>query len=182
MIPVVSFENVDVIFGPNSASAIQMLNQGHSRDEIFAKTENLVAVHDATLDVNEGQICVLMGLSGSGKSSLIRCVNGLNKIARGHLKVRHDDQEIDLATCDWKTLHDLRTERISMVFQQFALLPWRTVRDNVGLGLELNNVPKDKRNKIVEEKLSLVRLDKWADKFPGELSGGMQQRVSISSA
>jgi glycine betaine/proline transport system ATP-binding protein len=180
--PVVSFENVDVIFGPNPASAIQMLNQGHSRDEIFAKTENLVAVHDATLDVNEGQICVLMGLSGSGKSSLIRCVNGLNKIARGHLKVRHDDQEIDLATCNWKTLHDLRTERISMVFQQFALMPWRTVRDNVGLGLELNNVPKDKLNKIVEEKLSLVRLDKWANKFPRELSGGMQQRVGLARA
>jgi len=180
--PVVSFEHVDVIFGPNPASAIKMLDQGHSRDEIFAKTENLVAVHDATLDVNEGQICVLMGLSGSGKSSLIRCVNGLNKVARGSLKIQHNDKIIDLATCDWSKLHKLRTERISMVFQHFALMPWRTVRDNVGLGLELNNVPKEKRNNIVEEKLTLVRLDKWAEKYPRELSGGMQQRVGLARA
>jgi glycine betaine/proline transport system ATP-binding protein len=180
--PVVSFEHIDVIFGPNTAQAIEMLDQGLDRDEIFAKTENLVAVHDATLEVYEGQICVLMGLSGSGKSSLIRCVNGLNKIARGKLKVRHGDQEVDLATCDWNTLHKLRTERISMVFQQFALMPWRTVRDNVALGLELDGVPKDERNQIVEEKLALVRLVEWADKYPRELSGGMQQRVGLARA
>ena len=180
--PVVSFEHIDVIFGPNPAQAIEMLDQGLDRDEIFAKTENLVAVHDATLEVYEGQICVVMGLSGSGKSSLIRCVNGLNKIARGKLKVQHGDQEVDLAACDWNTLHKLRTERISMVFQQFALMPWRTVRDNVALGLELDGVPKDERNKIVEEKLALVRLVEWADKYPRELSGGMQQRVGLARA
>ncbi|MBW1753040.1 MAG: choline ABC transporter ATP-binding protein [Deltaproteobacteria bacterium] len=180
--PVVSFEHVDVIFGPNPAVAVKMLDQGHNRDEIFAKTENLVAVHDATIDVQEGEICVLMGLSGSGKSSLIRCANGLNKIARGHLNIRHNDTVIDLATCNWNTLHNLRTERISMVFQQFALMPWRTVRNNVALGLELSGVPKNKRHKIVEEKLALVRLDNWADKFPRELSGGMQQRVGLARA
>ena len=180
--PVVSFEHIDVIFGPNPAQAIEMLDQGLDRDEIFAKTENLVAVHDATLEVYEGQICVVMGLSGSGKSSLIRCVNGLNKVARGKLKVQHGDQEVDLAACDWNTLHKLRTERISMVFQQFALMPWRTVRDNVALGLELDGMPKDERNKIVEEKLALVRLVEWADKYPRELSGGMQQRVGLARA
>ena len=180
--PVVSFEHVDVIFGPNPAVAVKMLDQGKNRDEIFTETENLVAVHDATIAVNEGQICVLMGLSGSGKSSLIRCVNGLNKISRGHLNIRHEDQLIDLATCDWGTLHHLRTERISMVFQQFALMPWRTVRDNVAFGLELSGIPKNKRYKIVEEKLALVRLDRWADKFPHELSGGMQQRVGLARA
>ncbi|UCD90409.1 MAG: choline ABC transporter ATP-binding protein [Desulfobacterales bacterium] len=180
--PVVSFEHVDVIFGPNPTVAVDMLDQGKNRDDIFAKTENLVAVHDATIDVQEGEICVLMGLSGSGKSSLIRCVNGLNKITRGHLNIRHKDTLIDLATCDWSTLHNLRTERISMVFQQFALMPWRTVRDNVALGLELSGVPKNKRHQIVEEKLALVRLDNWADKFPRELSGGMQQRVGLARA
>ncbi|MBW1841444.1 MAG: choline ABC transporter ATP-binding protein [Deltaproteobacteria bacterium] len=180
--PVVSFEHVDVIFGPDPASAIEMLDQGLDRDEIFEQTENLVAVHDATLKVREGEICVLMGLSGSGKSSLIRCVNGLNKIARGNLKVQHNGQAIDLATCNWNTLHELRTKRISMVFQQFALMPWRTVRDNVGFGLELSHVPKNQRDKVVEEKLSLVRLDAWADKYPRELSGGMQQRVGLARA
>ena len=182
MIPVVSFENVDVIFGPNPASAIDLLDQGFDRDEIFEQTENLVAVHDATLEVREGEICVLMGLSGSGKSSLIRCVNGLNKVARGHLKIQHNGQAVDLATCNWNTLHKLRTERISMVFQQFALMPWRTVRDNVGFGLELSGVSKEKREKVVEEKLALVRLDAWADKYPRELSGGMQQRVGLARA
>ena len=182
MIPVVSFENVDVIFGPNPASAIDLLGQGFDRDEIFEQTENLVAVHDATLEVREGEICVLMGLSGSGKSSLIRCVNGLNKVARGHLKIRHNGQAVDLATCNWNMLHKLRTERISMVFQQFALMPWRTVRDNVGFGLELSGVSKEKREKVVEEKLALVRLDAWADKYPRELSGGMQQRVGLARA
>jgi len=180
--PVVSFEHVDVIFGPDPASAIEMLDQGLDRDEIFEQTENLVAVHDATLKVREGEICVLMGLSGSGKSSLIRCVNGLNKIARGNLKVQHNGQAIDLATCNWNTLHELRTKRISMVFQQFALMPWRTVRDNVGFGLELSHVPKNQLDKVVEEKLSLVRLDAWADKYPRELSGGMQQRVGLARA
>jgi glycine betaine/proline transport system ATP-binding protein len=182
MMPVVSFEHVDVIFGPSPAVAIEMLDQGKNREEIFSETENLIAVHDATIEVHEGQICVLMGLSGSGKSSLIRCVNGLNKIARGHVNVRHEDQHIDLATCDWSTLHNLRTERISMVFQQFALLPWRTVRDNVAFGLELSGLPKTKRYNIVEEKLALVRLDNWANKYPRELSGGMQQRVGLARA
>ncbi|MFC1515312.1 choline ABC transporter ATP-binding protein [Thermodesulfobacteriota bacterium] len=180
--PVVSFEHVDVIFGPDPDSAIDLLDQGLDRDEIFEQTENLVAVHDATLEVRQCEICVLMGLSGSGKSSLIRCVNGLTKVARGHLKIQHNDQAIDLAVCDWNTLHKLRTERISMVFQQFALMPWRTVRDNVGFGLELSGVPKDKRDKVVEENLALVRLDAWADKYPRELSGGMQQRVGLARA
>ncbi len=179
---IVHFDHVDVIFGPDPASVFDMLDNGAGRDEIYTKTGNLVAVHDASLKVAEGEICVLMGLSGSGKSSLLRCVNGLNKVSRGHLTVRHGDKDLDLTACDRNMLYHLRTERISMVFQQFALLPWRSVRDNAGLGLELNGVPKDERNRIVDEKLKLVRLAKWADKLPGELSGGMRQRVGLARA
>ncbi len=182
MTTVVNFNHVDVIFGPDPAVAIEMLDSGTTREQIFKQTQNLVAVRDASLEVAEGEICVLMGLSGSGKSSLIRCVNGLNKVSRGEVLVRHDEEMIDVASCEWDALHQLRTERISMVFQQFALMPWRTVRDNVGFGLELDGMPKEGLNRIVNEKLDLVRLSKWADKYPRELSGGMQQRVGLARA
>jgi len=178
----VRFEHVDVIFGRNSAAALAMLDMGEGRDTILEKTDNLVAVHDASLFVNEGEILVLMGLSGSGKSSLLRCVNGLNTMTRGKVIVHTGDQEVDVANCSAETLRHLRRNRISMVFQQFALMPWLTVRDNVAFGLEVRGVPKAERERIVEEKLKLVRLDKFAEKFAHELSGGMQQRVGLARA
>jgi glycine betaine/proline transport system ATP-binding protein len=130
----VRFEHVDVIFGRNTAAALAMLDMGEGRDTILEKTDNLVAVHDASLFVNEGEILVLMGLSGSGKSSLLRCVNGLNTVTRGKVIVHTGDQEVDVANCSAETLRQLRRNRISMVFQQFALMPWLTVRDNVAFG------------------------------------------------
>ncbi|MGD8836958.1 MAG: ATP-binding cassette domain-containing protein, partial [Desulfobacteraceae bacterium] len=105
---VLRFSNVDVIFGPDPSIAMEMLDKGSNRDEIFKKTRNIVAVHDATLSVREGEICVLMGLSGSGKSSLLRCVNGLNTVSRGQVLIRHDGQETDVTACDRAVLHDLR--------------------------------------------------------------------------
>jgi glycine betaine/proline transport system ATP-binding protein len=123
-----------------------------------------------------------MGLSGSGKSSLLRCVNGLNKVTRGAVWVSDNGQSVDIASCDRATLHRLRTERISMVFQQFALMPWRNVRDNVALGLELSGLPKKERLEIIAEKLHLVRLEEWAEAYPEELSGGMQHRVGLARA
>ncbi len=178
----IQFKHLDVVFGQNIPKALTMLDEGADRDKIFADTQNLVAVHDATLDVEQGQICVLMGLSGSGKSSLIRCVNGLNPITRGQLLVRDGDEEIDMATCGKKAIHHLRTRRISMVFQQFALMPWRTVSENISFGLELSNVKRARRKSVIEEKLKLVRLQEWADNYPSELSGGMQQRVGLARA
>lgn len=176
----VRFENVDVIFGQRSKEALSLLDAGEGRDSILDKTGSLVAVHDASLFVNEGEILVLMGLSGSGKSSLLRCVNGLNQVSRGHVMVATKKGEVDVANCSEETLRDLRRNRISMVFQQFALMPWLTVRDNVGFGLDIRGMEKAERDRIVDEKIALVRLDRFANKFPHELSGGMQQRVGLA--
>ncbi len=179
---VVEFKDVDVIFGPKPQPALALLDEGESRETILERTQSVLGVAGANLSVEEGQICVLMGLSGSGKSSLLRCVNGLNKVTRGSLIVRHEDRGIDVATCDAATLRGLRMNRIAMVFQQFGLLPWRTVSENVGFGLELKGMAKSEVNRIVEEKLKLVHLEQWADKFVSELSGGMQQRVGLARA
>ncbi|HYD06760.1 MAG TPA: ATP-binding cassette domain-containing protein, partial [Reyranella sp.] len=146
------------------------------------KTGCLVGVHDASVFVDKGEILVLMGLSGSGKSSLLRCVNGLNKVTRGKVIVNDGKREVDVASCDAETLRQVRRNNISMVFQQFGLMPWLTVHENVGFGLDVRGMGKAERDKVVDEKIALVRLDKFADKFPHELSGGMQQRVGLARA
>jgi glycine betaine/proline transport system ATP-binding protein len=176
----VRFENVDVIFGERSKEALTLLDEGQGRDSILDKTGSLVAVHDASLFVNEGEILVLMGLSGSGKSSLLRCVNGLNQVTRGKVMVHTEGGEVDVASCSEDTLRQIRRKRVSMVFQQFALMPWLTVRDNVGFGLDIRGMAKAERDRVVDEKIALVRLDRFAEKFPHELSGGMQQRVGLA--
>jgi glycine betaine/proline transport system ATP-binding protein len=178
----IRFDHIDVVFGPSPKLALAALDAGKGRDAILEETGNLVAVHDASLFVNEGEILVLMGLSGSGNASLLRCINGLNKVTRGRMLVHDGNAEVDVATCDAETLRRLRINRISMVFQQFALMPWRTVTDNVGFGLEIRGIPAEQKASMVAEKLKLVRLDKFADKFPHELSGGMQQRVGLARA
>ncbi len=179
---IVAFKNVDIIFGKDAEQALPLLDQGRSREEILEATGNVLGVAGASLEIDEGEICVLMGLSGSGKSTLLRAVNGLNPVTRGEVLVREGDEMTDVARCDAATLRRLRTDRIAMVFQQFALLPWRTVEENVGLGLELRGMARDQRRAIVAEKLELVGLAQWKDKYAHELSGGMQQRVGLARA
>src|SRR5215468_11930940 len=104
----VRFDHVDVIFGPTPKRALELLDAGRGRDAVFEATGNLVAVHDASLFVNQGEILVMMGLSGSGKSSLMRCVNGLNKVTRGRVIVHDGTSDIDVASCDAQTLRRLR--------------------------------------------------------------------------
>ena len=159
-----------------------MLDGGAGRQEIQDATGAVLGAAGASLAVREGEICVLMGLSGSGKSTLLRAVNGLCPVTRGQVLVQDGDGALDMAGCDSATLRRMRMERIAMVFQQFALLPWRTVHENVSFGLELRGGNRAERDAIVAEKLKLVDLDRWGDKFVHELSGGMQQRVGLARA
>jgi glycine betaine/proline transport system ATP-binding protein len=178
----VVFENLDIVFGKRTRDALAMIDQGKTRDEILAATGAVLGAAGINLAIEKGEICVLMGLSGSGKSTILRAVNGLNKVARGKVLVAHNGGAIDVASCTPDQLRMLRTSRIAMVFQQFALLPWRTVAENVGFGLELRGVAKAEMDRIVGEKLAMVGLSKWAGKFGHELSGGMQQRVGLARA
>jgi len=178
----VVFEDVDIIFGDRQKDALALIDQGRTRDEILKETGVVLGAAGVNLSVEPGEICVLMGLSGSGKSTILRAVNGLNKVARGRVLVEDGGAQVDVASCSAATLRALRTRRIAMVFQQFALLPWRTVRENVALGLELRGSPKAEIDRVVADKLALVGLTQWANKYGHELSGGMQQRVGLARA
>ncbi|HEX9707449.1 MAG TPA: choline ABC transporter ATP-binding protein [Steroidobacteraceae bacterium] len=184
------FRNVDILFsreqGRKGARAIRdalsRLDAGAAREEIAAACGVVVGVAGASLSIAPGEICVMMGLSGSGKSTLMRAANGLTSVTRGSVLIDDANGPIDVGTCGTERLRRLRRERIAMVFQQFALLPWRTVADNVGLGLELRGEPVAARKRIVAEQLELVGLSPWAGRDVGELSGGMQQRVGLARA
>ncbi len=186
----VEFQHVDILFtreqgrkGRGSLrEALASLDAGGTRAQIAEQFGVVLGVADANLRVESGHICVLMGLSGSGKSTLLRAANGLNQVTRGRVLVRDGDGTADVAACAPGKLRQLRRERIAMVFQQFGLLPWRTVRDNVGFGLELRGEPADRRAQIVDQKLELVGLSQWAGRYVSELSGGMQQRVGLARA
>ena len=182
MTAAITFRDVDIVFGRTPKHALAMLDAGRGRDEILAATGHVIGVAGANLAVQPGEICVLMGLSGSGKSTLLRAVNRLNRVARGSVAVHHRGRTVDVCGCSTATLRDLRSGGVAMVFQQFALLPWRSVRDNVGMGLELRGIGRRARDAIVDEKLAMVGLDRWADKYAHELSGGMQQRVGLARA
>jgi len=178
----VDFKNVDIVFGDRSPEAIRLLDKGATRSEILEKTGAVLGCAGASLTINEGEISVLMGLSGSGKSTLLRAVNRLNIVSRGTIMVRDRDKMVDVVSCDETTLRRVRQQTVAMVFQQFGLLPWRTVEENVGLGLELAGMPEAERKPRVDRQLKLVNLEQWSKKYGHELSGGMQQRVGLARA
>jgi glycine betaine/proline transport system ATP-binding protein len=185
----VEFKDVDILFSKGGRGgrrdlreALAALDGGASRTDIQNTHGVIVGVAGANLSVARGEISVLMGLSGSGKSTLLRAANGLNPVTRGHVWVRDGESAIDVATCGTRQMRRLRRERVAMVFQQFGLLPWRTVRENVGFGLELRGEGSATRKAIVDEKLELVGLSQWAERYVSELSGGMQQRVGLARA
>ncbi len=179
---VVTFDKVDVVFGPKPAAALALLDEGEDKESIFEATGHVVGVEGASFAVEEGEIFVIMGLSGSGKSTLLRCVNGLNRVTRGRVLVEDEGGQVDVSRAEREVLRRLRMKRISMVFQQFALMPWRNIGENVAFGLEVRGVAKAERERRVREVLELVHLAQWLDKYPHELSGGMQQRVGLARA
>jgi glycine betaine/proline transport system ATP-binding protein len=178
----VEFDTVSIVFGKSPDRALPLMDQGQTRDQVQKATGQILGVHDCSLTVASGEILVLMGLSGSGKSTLLRGVNGLNPVVRGEVRVLDGDTMVSVTRADPATLRRLRLTTIAMVFQQFGLLPWRTVRENVGLGLELAGQTPEQRRAKVDEQLALVNLSQWAERRVGELSGGMQQRVGLARA
>jgi glycine betaine/proline transport system ATP-binding protein len=179
---VVEFDRVSIVFGDAPERALPLMDQGKTRTEVQTACGQVLGVHDCSLTVAEGEILVLMGLSGSGKSTLLRGVNALNPVVRGEVRVHDGDKMVSVTKADPATLRRLRLSRIAMVFQQFGLLPWRSVRENVGLGLELAGMPVADRKLRVDQQLALVNLSQWAERRVGELSGGMQQRVGLARA
>src|SRR5690606_11742440 len=180
----IEFRNVDIVFGNEKerAAAMPLIEAGGSREEVAEKTGAVIGCAGVNLAVRHGEISVLMGLSGSGKSTLMRAVNGLNKVQRGDVLVDVGGKATNAVTASEAQLRKLRREGVAMVFQQFALLPWRTVAENVGFGLELSGVPQPERRERVMKQLKLVHLEDWADRYAHELSGGMQQRVGLARA
>jgi glycine betaine/proline transport system ATP-binding protein len=178
----VEFDKVNIVFGDHPERALPLMDKGMSRPDIQRETGQILGVHDCSLTVETGEILVLMGLSGSGKSTLLRAVNGLNPVCRGNVTIHDEGWTCEVGSATTPDLLRVRRECVAMVFQQFGLLPWRTVRENVGLGLELGGQNASQRRAKVDEQLALVGLSDWAERKVGELSGGMQQRVGLARA
>lgn len=176
--PLIEIKNLSKVFGKNSRQVLKLLEQGLSKEEILKKTGNTVGVNRASFSVHEGEIFVIMGLSGSGKSTLVRLINRLIEPTEGSIFIDGED----LSKMDQASLRKVRREKLSMVFQSFALFPHRTILENAEFGLEIQNIPKEKRTKKAKEALEMVGLGSYLDQYPDQLSGGMQQRVGLARA
>ncbi|WP_127091838.1 ATP-binding cassette domain-containing protein, partial [Lacticaseibacillus rhamnosus] len=166
------------IFGKRINRAKEMLKQGKTKAEILKATGATVGVDQADFTIKKGEIFVIMGLSGSGKSTTLRMLNRLIEPTAGQVLIDGDD----IAKLDKQHLREVRRQKLSMVFQGFALLPNRTVLQNAAFGLEIQGMDKSEREAKANKALDLVGLDGFADQFPDQLSGGMQQRVGLARA
>jgi glycine betaine/proline transport system ATP-binding protein len=176
-------KNLYKIFGSAPQEALALAQKGAGKDEIFKQTGSVVAVNDISFTVPQGEIFVVMGLSGSGKSTLVRCLNRLIDPTSGTIALNDDGSGAnDVTRADGDQLRQIRLRRISMVFQHFALLPHRTVVENAEYGLKARGMTAKERRDRARHALSKVGLGAWADAYPGNLSGGMQQRVGLARA
>ena len=175
-------EHLSKIFGPNPTSALELLEQGQSKDAIRESSGHVVGVDDVSFRLKRGEFFVIMGLSGSGKSTLLRCLNRLIPPTAGRVVLETDEGEIDVGAASAKQLRDIRTRHLTMVFQRFGLLPHRSVRDNVAYGLEIQGIHPSERIERSERALDMVGLGGWGPSRTSELSGGMQQRVGLARA
>ncbi len=174
----IEINNLTKIYGNSPEKAMELMKKGYNNNQIRQETKQVVGVRDASFSVNEGESFVIMGLSGSGKSTLIRCINLLIKPTRGQILIDGED----VAKVSGDRLMQLRRNKMSMIFQKFALLPNRRILDNVAYGLEVQNLSKIERYEKAREAIALVGLQDWEDSYPHNLSGGMQQRVGIARA
>ena len=177
-LPTIEVKDLTKVFGKNDKQAMKLLEQGQSKEAILKETGCTVGVNRASFSVEAGEIFVIMGLSGSGKSTLVRLINRLIEPTMGSILIDGED----LAKMDKASLRNVRREKLSMVFQQFALFPHRTILQNAEYGLEIQNVPKSERTKRATEALELVGLGNYIHQKPSQLSGGMQQRVGLARA
>ncbi|MBS3792991.1 ATP-binding cassette domain-containing protein [Candidatus Bipolaricaulota bacterium] len=178
--PSIELEGVYKVFGDEPDKAIKLINEGADKDEVREKTGQVIGVQDISFEIKNNELFVIMGLSGSGKSTLLRCVNRLVEPTKGKITLRADSKEYDITTVDYETLRQIRETQISMVFQNFALFPHRTVRENVGFGLEIQGVGDKEKNRKSQELIEVVGLEGFGDSYPSQLSGGMQQRVGLA--
>lgn len=174
----IEIKDLYLVFGHDKQKALKMLRKGKTKQEILKETGCTIAVNNANFTIRQGEIFVIMGLSGSGKSSLLRCLNLLNRPTSGKVIVNGKD----IAHMGKEELRHVRRRELAMVFQHFGLLPHRTVLENIAFGLELQGVDKAEREQKARECMSLVKLDGYADMLISELSGGMQQRVGLARA
>lgn len=174
----IQVKNLTKIFGKSPRSILPKLKRGVSKEKLLAESGHTIGVNNVSFEVNDGEIFVIMGLSGSGKSTLIRCLNLLNKPTEGQIII--DGQ--DIVRFDKEELKELRQNKVAMVFQHFGLFTHRTVIDNVAYGLEIKGKSSTERYEIAKNTLASVGLAGWEDKYPNELSGGMQQRVGLARA
>lgn len=174
----ITVKEVSKIFGKNKKRASQLLKQGKTKQEILKETGSTVGVNQVNFDVYDGEIFVIMGLSGSGKSTLVRMLNRLIEPSSGQIFIDGED----VVKMTKEKLRNVRRNKISMVFQQFALFPHRTILQNTEYGLEIQGIPKQLRTEKAMEALKLVGLEGYEHQYPKQLSGGMQQRVGLARA
>ena len=174
----ICLENLIKIYGDKPHLALKLFREGKTKDEILQLTNQVVSIADLSLKIKSGELFVIMGLSGSGKSTLIRCINRLIMPTSGHIFIDGED----IAHIDEPRMREIRLSKISMVFQQFGLFPHKTVVENVEYGLKMQGVSKVIRRQKSQDTLARVGLEKWRDRLPADLSGGMKQRVGLARA
>ena len=174
----IEINNIYKIFGPKPEQVLPMVKQGATKEQVMEETDHTVGLDNVSLSIKEGEIFVCMGLSGSGKSTLIRHINRLIDPTSGQVIV----DGVDVLSLDDKEILDFRKKTMSMVFQRFGLFPHKTVIENVAYGLEIQEVPEDKRKEIAQGQIDAVGLQGFEHQYPAQLSGGMQQRVGLARA
>ena len=174
----IEIKNIYKIFGSNPEHVLPMVKDGASKEQVMEETGHTVGLDNVSLSIEEGEIFVCMGLSGSGKSTLIRHINRLIDPTAGEVLVNN----VDVCSLDEKEILEFRKKTMSMVFQRFGLFPHKTIIENVAYGLEIQEVPEDKRKEIAQGQIDAVGLQGFENQYPAQLSGGMQQRVGLARA